>query len=65
MGVSGTAGQGLHIGTGIYSLFISTMCSVAKDPYPRIASIGWRALSLVGVEQVFMGNTKIWWLFTS
>ncbi|KAF8748893.1 hypothetical protein HU200_012820 [Digitaria exilis] len=25
---------------GIYSQFISTMCSVAKDPYPRIATIG-------------------------
>ena len=46
------------IDNGIYSLFISTMCSVAKDPYPRIASIGRRALSLVGVEQVVMRNTR-------
>uniref|UniRef100_A0ACD5Y4G3 Uncharacterized protein n=1 Tax=Avena sativa TaxID=4498 RepID=A0ACD5Y4G3_AVESA len=46
------------IDSGIYSLFISTMCSVAKDPYPRIASIGRRALSLVGVEQVVMRSTR-------
>ncbi|KAF8648795.1 hypothetical protein HU200_064494 [Digitaria exilis] len=43
---------------GIYSQFISTMCSVAKDPYPRIATIGRRALSLIGVEQVVMKNTR-------
>jgi len=42
----------------IYSQFISTMCSVAKDPYPRIATIGRRALSLIGVEQVVMKNTR-------
>lgn len=46
------------IDSGIYTQFISTMCSVAKDPYPRIASIGRRALSLVGVEQVVMRNTR-------
>jgi len=40
----------------IYSQYISTMCSVAKDPYPRIATIGRRALSLIGVEQVVMKN---------
>ena len=42
----------------IYSQYISTMCSVAKDPYPRIATIGRRALSLIGVEQVVMKNTR-------
>jgi len=40
----------------IYSQYISTMCSVAKDPYPRIATIGRRALSLIGVEQAVMKN---------
>ena len=40
----------------VYSQYISTMCSVAKDPYPRIATIGRRALSLIGVEQVVMKN---------
>jgi regulator-associated protein of mTOR len=34
------------------------MCSVAKDPYPRIATIGRRALSLIGVEQVVMKNSR-------
>ncbi|KAF8706341.1 hypothetical protein HU200_030603 [Digitaria exilis] len=46
------------VDVGIYSQFISTMCSVAKDPYPRIATIGRRALSLIGVEQVVMKNTR-------
>jgi regulatory associated protein of mTOR len=43
----------------IYSQFISTMCSVAKDPYPRIATIGRRTLSLIGVEQVVMKHKRI------
>ena len=42
----------------IYSQFISTMCSVSKDPDPRIASIGRRALSLIDVELVVMKNTR-------
>ena len=42
----------------IYSQFISTMCSFAKDPYPRIATIGRRALSLIDVELVVMKNTR-------
>jgi len=42
----------------IYSQYISIMCSVAKDPYPRIATIGRRALSLIGVEQVVMKNSR-------
>ncbi|CAN6344182.1 unnamed protein product [Urochloa humidicola] len=46
------------VDSGIYSQFISTMCSVAKDPYPRIATIGQRALSLIGVEQVVMKNSR-------
>ncbi|CAL4897253.1 unnamed protein product [Urochloa decumbens] len=46
------------VDSGIYSQFISTMCSVAKDPYPRIATVGRRALSLIGVEQVVMKNSR-------
>ncbi|XP_062204192.1 regulatory-associated protein of TOR 1 isoform X2 [Phragmites australis] len=46
------------VDSGIYSQFISTMCSVAKDPYPRIATIGRRALSLIGVEQVVVKHTR-------
>ena len=34
------------------------MCSVAKDPYPKIATIGRRALSVIGVEHVVMRNTR-------
>ncbi|PUZ43415.1 hypothetical protein GQ55_8G007600 [Panicum hallii var. hallii] len=46
------------VDSAIYSQYISTMCSVAKDPYPRIATIGRRALSLIGVEQVVMKNSR-------
>ncbi|XP_062197117.1 regulatory-associated protein of TOR 1-like isoform X2 [Phragmites australis] len=47
-----------HVDSGFFSQFISTMCSVAKDPYPRISTIGRRALFLIGVEQVVMKHTR-------
>lgn len=46
------------VDNAIYSQFISTMCSASKDPDPRIATIGRSALSLIGVEQVVMKNTR-------
>ncbi|XP_010035968.3 regulatory-associated protein of TOR 1 [Eucalyptus grandis] len=36
----------------IYSQCISAMCTLAKDSSPRIASLGRRALSIIGFEQV-------------
>ncbi|GAB2235961.1 hypothetical protein Droror1_Dr00026406 [Drosera rotundifolia] len=36
----------------LYSQCILGMCSLAKDPSPRIASLGRRVLSIIGVEQV-------------
>ncbi|XVF84220.1 hypothetical protein PTKIN_Ptkin17bG0008200 [Pterospermum kingtungense] len=36
----------------IYSQCVLAMCSLAKDPSPRIASLGRRVLSIIGIEQV-------------
>ncbi|XP_043704845.1 regulatory-associated protein of TOR 1-like isoform X2 [Telopea speciosissima] len=37
---------------GIYSLCVLAMCSLAKDPSPRIAGLGRRILSIIGIKQV-------------
>lgn len=36
----------------IYSLCVLAMCTLAKDPSPRISSLGCRVLSIIGIEQV-------------
>ncbi|KAK0583835.1 hypothetical protein LWI29_003693 [Acer saccharum] len=36
----------------IYSQCVLAMCNLAKDPSPRIASLGCRVLSIIGIEQV-------------
>ncbi|KAF8007708.1 hypothetical protein BT93_K1645 [Corymbia citriodora subsp. variegata] len=36
----------------IYSQCISAICTLAKDPSPRVASLGRHALSIIGIEQV-------------
>ncbi|CAL9769463.1 unnamed protein product [Musa acuminata subsp. burmannicoides] len=35
-----------------YSQFILAMCNMAKDPSPRVANVGRRALSIIGIELV-------------
>lgn len=48
----------------IYSQCVLAMCTLAKDPSPRIASFGRRVLSIIGIEQVVtkpimsMGNSN-------
>ncbi|KAK9167993.1 hypothetical protein Syun_000133 [Stephania yunnanensis] len=37
---------------GMYYKCVLAMCSLAKDPSPRIASLGRRLLSMIGIEQV-------------
>ncbi|KAJ4978640.1 hypothetical protein NE237_009420 [Protea cynaroides] len=37
---------------GIYSQCVSAMCTLAKDPSPRIASLGRQILAIIGIEQV-------------
>ncbi|XP_012089724.1 regulatory-associated protein of TOR 1 [Jatropha curcas] len=36
----------------MYSQCVLAMCTLAKDPSPRIASLGQRVLSIIGIEQV-------------
>ncbi|XP_010264478.1 PREDICTED: regulatory-associated protein of TOR 1-like isoform X2 [Nelumbo nucifera] len=38
--------------SGIYSQCVLAMCTLAKDPSPRIAGLGRRVLSIIGIEQV-------------
>ncbi|KAF7825456.1 regulatory-associated protein of TOR 1-like [Senna tora] len=36
----------------LYSQCVIAMCKLAKDPSPRIANLGRRVLSIIGIEQV-------------
>ncbi|XP_025648920.1 regulatory-associated protein of TOR 1 isoform X1 [Arachis hypogaea] len=36
----------------LYSQCVHAMCTLAKDPSPRIANLGRRVLSIIGIEQV-------------
>ena len=36
----------------MYSQCVLAMCTLAKDPSPRIASLGRRVLSIIGIDQV-------------
>ncbi|KAK8556495.1 hypothetical protein V6N13_064525 [Hibiscus sabdariffa] len=36
----------------MYSQCVLAMCTLAKDPSPRIATLGRRVLSIIGIEQV-------------
>ncbi|KAF7845248.1 regulatory-associated protein of TOR 1-like [Senna tora] len=36
----------------LYSQCVFAMCTLAKDPSPRIAKLGRRVLSIIGIEQV-------------
>ena len=47
-----------HLDNGFYSQCVSAMCTLAKDPSPRIASLGRRVLSIIGIEQVVTKLTK-------
>ncbi|KAJ4969879.1 hypothetical protein NE237_002978 [Protea cynaroides] len=44
--------------SGVYSLCVSAMCTLAKDPSPRIAGLGQRILSIIGIEQVVTKSTR-------
>ncbi|KAL0426186.1 UNVERIFIED_CONTAM: Regulatory-associated protein of TOR 1 [Sesamum latifolium] len=44
--------------TALYSQCVLAMCTLGKDPSPRVASRGRRLLSIIGVEQVFAKSIK-------
>ncbi|XP_074322528.1 regulatory-associated protein of TOR 1-like isoform X2 [Apium graveolens] len=46
------------LNTALLSQCVSAMCTLAKDPSPRIAGLGWQVLSIIGIEQVATKFTK-------
>ncbi|CAH8391318.1 unnamed protein product [Eruca vesicaria subsp. sativa] len=42
----------------VYSQCVRSMFALAKDPSPRIASLGRRVLSIIGIEQVVAKSSK-------
>ncbi|KAK2981797.1 hypothetical protein RJ640_010314 [Escallonia rubra] len=42
----------------LYSQCVSAMCTLAKDPSPRIAGLGRRVLSIIGIEQVVTNSVR-------
>ncbi|KAK4478407.1 hypothetical protein RD792_013876 [Penstemon davidsonii] len=42
----------------LYSECVLAMCTLAKDPSPRVASLGRRVLSIIGIEQVVSKSIK-------
>lgn len=42
----------------LYSQCVLAMCNLAKDPSPRVAALGRRVLSVIGIEQVVAKSVK-------
>ncbi|XP_022893501.1 regulatory-associated protein of TOR 1 [Olea europaea var. sylvestris] len=42
----------------LYSQCVLVMCTLAKDPSPRVSSLGRKVLSIIGIEQVVAKSTK-------
>ncbi|KAL3830244.1 hypothetical protein ACJIZ3_019046 [Penstemon smallii] len=42
----------------LYSQCVLAMCSLAKDPSPRVSRLGRRVLSIIGIEQVVAKSVK-------
>ncbi|GJT22245.1 regulatory-associated protein of TOR 1 [Tanacetum coccineum] len=47
-----------QLDNALYSQCVSAMCTLAKDPSPRIAGLGRRVLSIIGIEQVVTKSVK-------
>lgn len=47
------------LGSALYYNCIMAMYTLAKDPSPRIASLGRRVLSIIGIEQVVTKASRI------
>jgi len=58
-GVSnGVVHQPRPLDNAIYSQSVLAMFTLAKDPSPRIASLGRRVLSVIGIEQIVAKPSK-------
>ncbi|KAK4724677.1 hypothetical protein R3W88_027456 [Solanum pinnatisectum] len=42
----------------LYTKSVQAMCALAKDPSPRVAGLGCRVLSIIGIDQVFAKSVK-------
>nr|XP_043636521.1 regulatory-associated protein of TOR 1 isoform X2 [Erigeron canadensis] len=47
-----------QLDNALYSQCVSAMCTLAKDPSPRISGLGRRVLSIIGIEQVVTKPAK-------
>lgn len=47
-----------QLDNAMYSQCVLAMCTLAKDPSPRIARLGRRVLSIIGIEQVVTKASK-------
>ena len=57
-GVIGYSRRSRSIDNALYSQIVLDMSTLAKDPSPRIASLGRRVLSIIGIEQVVSKTAK-------
>ncbi|KAL0744122.1 hypothetical protein Bca4012_085635 [Brassica carinata] len=55
---NGAAHQQRLFDNAVYSQCVRSMFALAKDPSPRIASLGRRVLSIIGIEQVVAKPSK-------
>lgn len=55
---NGAVHQQRLLDNAVYSQCVRAMFALAKDPSPRIASLGRRVLSIIGIEQVVAKPSK-------
>ena len=55
---NGAVHQQRPFDNAVYSQCVRSMFALAKDPSPRIASLGRRVLSIIGIEQVVAKPSK-------
>jgi len=57
-GVIGYSRKCMSLDNALYSQIVLDMSTLAKDPSPRIARMGRKALSIIGIEQVVSKTAK-------
>ncbi|XP_020242344.1 regulatory-associated protein of TOR 2 isoform X2 [Asparagus officinalis] len=57
-GVINYSNRSRSLDNALYSQCVLAMSTLAKDPSPRIAKLGRRTLSIIGIEQVISRTTK-------
>ncbi|KAL2509930.1 Regulatory-associated protein of TOR 1 [Forsythia ovata] len=57
-GLNRTRPRPRPLDNALYLQCVLAMCTLAKDPSPRVASLGRRVLSIIGIEQVAAKSVK-------